>query len=108
MIKIIGLFILTALTEILGCYFVYIYLKKAASTWCLTLAALSLMAFAWLLTLHPEASGRIYATYGGIYIVVSLIWLRVVDNVKLSSFDFVGAAIILLGTAIIISGWRAP
>ena len=65
------------------------------------------MLFAWLLSLHPEASGRIYATYGGIYIIVSMIWLRLVDNVKLSSFDLIGAGIILLGTVVIISGWRS-
>ena len=108
MLKIIGLFSFTALAEILGCYFVYIWFKKAASAWFLVPAALSLMLFAWLLTQHPEASGRIYATYGGIYVIVSLIWLRWVDNVKLSMFDSVGAAIILLGTLIIASGWRAP
>jgi len=106
MLKIISLFILTAIAEISGCYFVYIWCKKAASAWFLTLAAISLMLFAWLLTLHPEASGRIYATYGGIYIIISLIWLRVVDNVKLSMFDILGAMIILLGTAVIIAGWR--
>lgn len=107
MIKIIGLFILTALAEIAGCYFVYLWAKTAVSAWFLILAALSLTLFAWLLTLHPEASGRIYATYGGIYIVVSLVWLRLVDNVKLSTFDLIGAAIILLGTFVIISGWRS-
>ena len=47
-------------------------LKKAASNWFLALAALCLILFAWLLFLHPEASGRIYATYGGIYIALSI------------------------------------
>lgn len=106
MLKIILLFIITAFAEIAGCYFVYIWFKKVASAWFLVLAAISLALFAWLLSLHPEASGRIYATYGGIYIIMSLIWLRVVDHVKLSLFDLVGAGIILLGTAVIIAGWR--
>ena len=106
MIKIIGLFILTALAEISGCYFVYIWAKKVVSAWFLIPAALCLMLFAWLLALHPEASGRIYATYGGIYVVTSLIWLRLVDPVKLSTFDLIGAIIILLGTLVIILGWR--
>lgn len=106
MIQIIGLFTLTALAEISGCYFVYIWTKKLVSDWFLIPAALCLMLFAWLLSLHPEASGRIYATYGGIYVVVSLIWLRLVDHVKLSTFDLIGAAIILLGTVVIILGWR--
>ena len=81
--------------------------QKTASHCFLGLAILSLMLFAWLLSLHPEASGRIYATYGGIYIIVSMIWLRLVDNVKLSSFDLIGIGIILLGTVVIISGWRS-
>lgn len=107
MIKIISLFILTALAEISGCYFVYLWFKKAASAWFLVLAVLSLMMFSWLLTLHPEASGRIYATYGGVYIIISLIWLRVIDQVHLSMFDIIGAGIILIGTGVIIAGWRA-
>ncbi|OCG08057.1 hypothetical protein A9G13_07625 [Gilliamella sp. wkB178] len=106
MIKIIGLFIITALAEISGCYFVYIWAKKVVCAWFLIPAALCLMLFAWLLTLHPEASGRIYATYGGIYVVTSLIWLKLVDHVKLSTFDLIGAVIILLGTLVIILGWR--
>lgn len=107
MVKIIGLFFLTALAEIFGCYCVYLWFKKTVSHWFLGLAIISLMLFAWLLSLHPEASGRIYATYGGIYIIVSMIWLRLVDNVKLSSFDLIGIGIILLGTVVIISGWRS-
>lgn len=107
MIKIIGLFVLTALTKIFGCYCVYVWFKKAASNCFLALAALCLMLFAWLLSLHPEASGRIYATYGGIYIVVSIGWLKFVDNIKLSTFDLIGAGIILLGTLVIVLGWRS-
>lgn len=53
MIKIIVLFIFTALAEISGCYFVYIWAKKVVSAWFLMPAALCLMLFAWLLTLHP-------------------------------------------------------
>lgn len=106
MIKIIVLFIFTALAEISGCYFVYIWAKKVVSAWFLIPATLCLMIFAWLLTLHPEASGRIYATYGGIYVVCSIIWLKLVDHVKLSTFDLIGSMIILLGTLVIILGWR--
>jgi small multidrug resistance family-3 protein len=41
--------------------------------------------FVWLLTLHPAASGRVYAAYGGVYVCTALLWLRVVDGVKLSA-----------------------
>ncbi|MBG5881599.1 MULTISPECIES: YnfA family protein [Providencia] len=105
-LKIIGLFFLTAIAEILGCYFPYLWMKKQGSIWLLVPTVLSLMLFVWLLTLHPEASGRIYATYGGIYIVTALIWLKVVDGVSLAATDLIGALVVLLGAGIIISGWK--
>ncbi|MDB9565274.1 YnfA family protein [Providencia rettgeri] len=105
-IKIIGLFFITALAEIAGCYFPYLWMKKQGGAWLLIPAALSLMLFVWLLTLHPEASGRIYATYGGIYIATALVWLKVVDGVSLTVTDWVGALVVLLGAGIIISGWK--
>ncbi|UBX48126.1 YnfA family protein [Providencia alcalifaciens] len=105
-LKIIGLFFLTAIAEILGCYFPYLWMKKQGSIWLLLPTVLCLMLFVWLLTLHPEASGRIYATYGGIYIVTALIWLKVVDGVSLATTDWIGALVVLLGAGIIISGWK--
>jgi small multidrug resistance family-3 protein len=63
------------------------------------------MAFVWLLTLHPAASGRVYAAYGGVYVVTALAWLYWVDGVKLSVWDMVGAGLALLGMAIITMGW---
>lgn len=66
------LFALTATLEILGCYLPWLWLKKDASPWLLLPAAASLALFAWLLTLHPDASGRIYAAYGGVYVSVAL------------------------------------
>jgi small multidrug resistance family-3 protein len=64
--------------------------------------ALSLAIFVWLLTLHPVASGRIYAAYGGIYIFTALLWLRYIDQVMLSRWDILGVLIVLCGAAIII------
>lgn len=59
------LFVATALAEILGCYLPYLWLKQGRSAWLLVPAAFSLAAFAWLLTLHATAAGRVYAAYGG-------------------------------------------
>lgn len=105
-LKIVGLFILTALMEIAGCYFPYLWLKKGGTIWLLLPAILCLALFVWLLSLHPEASGRIYATYGGIYIVIALIWLRFIDGVVLATTDWLGALIVLVGVGVIISGWK--
>ncbi|MFV8980011.1 YnfA family protein [Serratia sp. JSRIV002] len=106
MLKTTLLFFATALAEIIGCFLPYLWLKKNASAWLLLPAALSLMLFVWLLTLHPAASGRVYAAYGGVYVATALLWLRVVDGVKLSTMDWLGAGVALLGMLIIIAGWR--
>lgn len=106
MLKTTLLFFATALAEIIGCFLPYLWLKKNASAWLLLPAALSLMLFVWLLTLHPAASGRVYAAYGGVYVATALLWLWVVDGVKLSTMDWLGAGVALLGMLIIVSGWR--
>jgi small multidrug resistance family-3 protein len=59
------LFLATALAEIIGCYLPYLWLCEGKSVWLLAPAALCLAVFAWLLTLHPTAAGRVYAAYGG-------------------------------------------
>ena len=59
--KTLVLFLVTALAEIVGCYLPYLWLRKGGSAWLLVPAAASLALFAWLLTLHPTASGRVYA-----------------------------------------------
>ena len=99
------LFVATAIAEILGCFLPYLWLRKGGPAWLLAPAAASLALFVWLLTLHPAASGRVYAAYGGVYVATALVWLRFVDGVVLSTRDWAGAAIALCGMAVIVSGW---
>ncbi len=105
-LRVFGLFVLTAVAEIVGCYLPYLWLKQGRSAWLLLPAALSLAAFAWLLTVHPHAAGRVYAAYGGVYIGVALVWLWAVDSVQPTLTDFVGVGVCLLGMAIIMFGPR--
>jgi small multidrug resistance family-3 protein len=72
-VQTLGLFVLTAVAEIVGCYLPWLWLKKEGPTWLLVPAGLSLAAFAWLLTLHPHIAGRTYAAYGGVYVTVAVI-----------------------------------
>jgi len=102
MIKTLALFVLTALAEIIGCYLPYLWLKQGKSIWLLVPAAISLAAFAWLLTLHPNAAGRVYAAYGGVYICVAILWLWQVDGIRPTSWDVIGSLVALIGMAIII------
>ena len=96
------LFLITAVMEILGCYFPYLILNQGKSQWLWVPTVLALAAFVWLLTLHPAASGRIYAAYGGIYICTALIWLKYVDQVNLTRWDMFGGMVVILGALIII------
>jgi len=100
-IKTLLLFVLTAVAEIVGCYLPWLWLKQGGSAWLLLPAAVSLALFVWLLTLHPSASGRVYAAYGGIYISVALLWLWLVDGIKPSVWDMAGVAVCLLGAGLI-------
>ncbi|MCX8069614.1 MAG: YnfA family protein [Thermodesulfovibrionales bacterium] len=100
-IKTVALFIITAIAEILGCYLPYLWLKQGKPMWLLLPAGISLALFAWLLTLHPTAAGRVYAAYGGVYIMVAVFWLWFVDGIKPTIWDIVGSFVAILGMAII-------
>lgn len=106
-LKTISLFLVTALTEIVGCYLPYLWLREGKTIWLLVPAAVSLATFVWLLSLHPTAAGRVYAAYGGVYIFVAICWLWAVDGVRPTSWDFIGSAVALLGMAIIIFAPRS-
>lgn len=69
-------------------------------------AALSLMIYVWLLTLHPAASGRVYATYSAIYIGTALGWLWLVNGVFPTWTDVAGVAHAFCGAGIIAMGQR--
>ncbi len=99
--KTLLLFLVTAVAEIVGCYLPYVWLRKDGSAWLLLPAAASLALFAWLLTLHPTASGRVYAAYGGVYVAVAIGWLWWVDSVKPTRWDLLGAALCLAGMGVI-------
>ena len=106
-LKTFALYAITAVAEILGCYLPYLWLKRGGSPWLLLPALASLALFAWLLTLHPTAAGRVYAAYGGVYIGVAILWLWLVDGVRPTSWDLIGAAIAVTGMAVIILGPRS-
>lgn len=105
-LKTLGLFTLTALTEIIGCYLPYLWLKQGQSIWLLLPAAICLTAFVWLLTLHPHAAGRVYAAYGGVYVSVALLWLWAVESTRPALTDWLGVCIVLLGMLVIMFGPR--
>lgn len=101
------LFFLTACAEIFGCYLPYLWLRHGKSAWLLLPAAISLAVFAWLLTLHPNAAGRTYAAYGGVYVTTAIAWLWLVEKQVPDRWDLIGALVTLVGMAIITFAPRA-
>jgi small multidrug resistance family-3 protein len=101
-----GLFFATAVAELVGCYLPMLWLSGKGTAWLLAPAALSLALFVWLLSLHPAASGRVYATYGAVYIATALLWLWTVDGVTPTWNDVAGVALALCGAAVIAIGQR--
>lgn len=96
-----------ALAEIAGCFAFWAWLRLDKSAWWLAPGILSLMLFAYLLTLvDSPAAGRAYAAYGGIYIVTSLGWLWMIEGVRPDRWDVSGAALCLAGAVLILAGPR--
>lgn len=97
-----------ALCEIAGCFAFWAWLRLGKSALWLLPGLAALVAFAWLLTLvEADAAGRAYAAYGGVYICASLGWLWAVEGLRPDRWDALGAAICLVGAAIILFGPRA-
>jgi len=104
----IGIFTLTALFEIAGCFAFWAWARQGASALWLVPGVAALVAFAWLLTrIDTEFAGRAYAAYGGIYIVASLIWLWAFEGTKPDRWDLAGGAVCILGAMLILFGPRS-
>lgn len=96
-----------ALAEIAGCFAFWAWARLDRSPLWLVPGLASLALFAWLLTLvDSDAAGRAYAAYGGVYIATALGWLWLAEGVRPDRWDLIGAAIALVGAAVILLGPR--
>ena len=100
MIGTVAFYIGAAVAEIAGCFAFWAYFRLGRSVF-------SLVLFAFLLTrVDSDFAGRAYAAYGGVYIAASILWLWLIESRTPDRWDLVGAAICLLGAAIILWGPR--
>jgi small multidrug resistance family-3 protein len=104
-LRTLGLFVVAGLAEIGGGWLVWKWLRDGKSLWIGLLGGAILFAYGVIPTLQKEAAfGRVYAAYGGIFIILSIAWARVFDGWRPDRFDLIGAGIALVGVAVIIWG----
>lgn len=99
--KSLSLFLLAGLFEIGGGYLVWLWLKEGRSIWVAVAGAVILILYGVIPTLQPANFGRVYATYGGIFIVLSILWGWQVDKIVPDRFDLIGGLIALVGVLVI-------
>jgi small multidrug resistance family-3 protein len=97
----LGFFILAGLCEIGGGWLVWQWLRESWPwPWGLMGSGI-LVLYGVIPTFQPAHFGRVYATYGGVFIVLSLLWGWVLDGNKPDSLDLIGGVVSLTGVAII-------
>lgn len=99
--KSLGLFTLAGLFEIGGGYLVWLWLREGRSIWLAAAGAVVLVFYGVVPTLQPAHFGRVYAAYGGVFVVLSILWGWKVDGIVPDRFDLIGEAVCLAGVAII-------
>lgn len=102
-LKSIFYFVLAGFFEIGGGYLVWLWLRDGRSIFYGLAGAACLIIYGVVPTLQPPNSsfGRVYAAYGGIFIVLSILWGWKVDNVLPDKFDLIGGSIALIGVMVI-------
>jgi small multidrug resistance family-3 protein len=101
MIQSLLLFVLVGLCEIGGGYLFWLWLREGKSMWLAIFGVIILSVYGVLPTLQTANFGRVYAAYGGIFIVLSIAWGWLVDRVVPDKFDLIGGWIAFLGVLII-------
>ncbi len=99
--------LLAGVTEVLGCYAIWLWVRQGRSAWLAPLGLLSLAVFGWSLAQVPMTfAGRTFAAYGGVYIAVAVAWLVVVERAQPTRWDWFGVGLCLLGTAVLVLNRR--
>lgn len=100
-IRSVGIFILAGICEIGGGYLVWLCLKEEKPWWYGFLGGLILVAYGIVATWQTANFARVYATYGGFFIVMSILWAMKFDGFVPDRYDVIGSAVALIGVGII-------
>jgi small multidrug resistance family-3 protein len=97
----LALFIIAGLFEIGGGYLVWLWLREGRSLWVAAAGAVVLILYGIVPTFQPQNFGRVYAAYGGVFVVLSILWGWKVDKIIPDRYDLIGGTICLLGVLVI-------
>lgn len=100
-LKTLGIFLLAGICEIGGGYLVWLWIREGKPVWYGIAGAVILALYGVVATLQTANFARTYATYGGIFIVLSLLWAWKMDGFRPDRYDIIGALIALIGVGII-------
>lgn len=97
------LFLLAGLAEIGGGYFIWIWLRNDENIMWGLLGGIVLIAYGVIPTFQQFPTfGRIYAAYGGVFIIMAILWGWWIDGITPDFYDWLGTAVALVGSAIIL------
>jgi len=101
-LKSLFLFVLAGLFEIGGGYLIWLWLKEDEPWWYGLAGGIILALYGVIATWQSANFGRVYAAYGGVFIILALIWAWKIDHFRPDKYDIIGAAIALIGACIIL------
>ncbi len=96
-----GLFVIAALFEIGGGYLVWLWLRERKRVSLGLIGGVILFIYGIIPTLQPSNFGRIYAAYGGIFVIMAIIWGLIIDKKSPDRYEIIGGTIVLVGAAVI-------
>jgi small multidrug resistance family-3 protein len=102
----VGLFLLAALAEIGGGYLVWLWIRQKKKIIFGLVGGIILFTYGIIPTLQPSNFGRVYAAYGGFFIISSILWGMMVDKKRPDKFEIIGSMVAVLGAVIIFYGSR--
>ena len=94
-------FVIAGLCEICGGYLVWLWLREGKNLWVGLVGGIVLFLYGIIPTFQPASFGRVYAAYGGVFVVLSLLWGWQIDKVTPDKFDILGGLIALVGVGVI-------
>jgi small multidrug resistance family-3 protein len=97
----LALFFIAAMAEIGGGYLVWLWRKEKKTVALAALGGVILFVYGIIPTLQPAEFGRVYAAYGGIFIVSAVIWGRVIDKKKPDKYEIIGSIVVIVGALVI-------